>query len=65
MSKMSRQAARRKGTCRSEGLVVGEHVPDRLGQAAGEVDVGDLGAALAAEAALTTTGAVSAAVWVC
>jgi hypothetical protein len=32
-------------------LVAGEHVPDRLGEAAGEVDLGDLGAALLADAA--------------
>jgi hypothetical protein len=32
-------------------LVVGEHVPDRLGESAGEVDLGDLGAALLADAA--------------
>src|SRR5215211_868342 len=37
---------------RSEGLVAGEHVPDRLGELAREVDLGDLGAALAAEALL-------------
>jgi hypothetical protein len=30
----------------------GEHLPDRLGQAAGDVDLGDLGAALAAQPAL-------------
>ena len=36
----------------SEGLVAGEHVPDRLGQSAGEVDLGDLGAALLADAGL-------------
>jgi len=43
------------GACRSEGLerlVAGQHVPDRLGQLAGELDLGDLGAALAPEAAL-------------
>src|SRR3954470_7162856 len=57
MSKMSRQAARRKGgTCGSEGLIGGEHVPDRLGERAGEVDLGDLGAALATEAALWCAG---------
>src|SRR6266550_7314120 len=60
MSEVSRQAARRKGgTCRSEGLVVGEHVPDRLGQSASEVDLGDLGAALAAQAALGVLVAVA------
>jgi hypothetical protein len=30
-------------------LVAGEHVPDRLGESAGEVDLRDLGAALFAE----------------
>jgi len=38
------------GACRSEGLeslVSGQHVPDRLGQLSGELDVGDLRAALA------------------
>ena len=42
------------GACRSEGLerlVAGEHVPDRLGESAGDVDLGDFGAALAAEPA--------------
>src|SRR5438876_862762 len=38
-----------RGTFGSEGLVAAEHVPDRLGEAAGEVDLGDLGAALFAE----------------
>src|SRR5881396_1229833 len=38
-----------RGTCRGEGLVAGEHVPDRFGEAAGEVDLGDFGAALFAE----------------
>ena len=37
------------GACRSKGTVGGEHVPDRLGESAGEVDLGDLGAALLAE----------------
>src|SRR3954470_324985 len=41
-----------RGACRGEGLVAGEHVPDRLGQLAAEVDLGDLGAALFAEAFL-------------
>ena len=39
------------GACRSEGLerlVAGQHVPDRLGQLASELDLGDLRAALAA-----------------
>ena len=33
-------------------MVAGEHVPDRFGEFAGEVDLGDLGAALATEAFL-------------
>src|SRR6266511_6179550 len=37
------------GACRSEGLVAGEHVPDRFGEPAREVDLRDLGAALFAE----------------
>src|SRR6266498_4659140 len=40
------------GACRGEGAVVGEHVPDGLGESAGEVDLGDLGAALLAKAEL-------------
>jgi len=32
-----------------EGFVLGQDVPDRLGQLAGEIDPGDLGAALASE----------------
>src|ERR671918_2043857 len=40
------------GAFGSEGLVAGEHVPDRFGEAAGEVDLGDLGAALLADACL-------------
>jgi hypothetical protein len=31
-------------------LLAAEHVPDRLGESAGEVDLGDLGAALLADA---------------
>ena len=37
----------RNGACRSEGhkrLVAGQHVPDRLGQLSGELDLRDLGA---------------------
>ena len=34
------------GACRSEGLVAAGHVPDRFGESAGEVDLGDLGAPL-------------------
>ena len=46
-----RQAARGSVcACRSEGLVAGEHVPDRFGESAGEVDLGDLGATLFADA---------------
>src|ERR687891_1303018 len=40
------------GASGSELLVAGKHVPDRVGQAAGDVDLGDLGAALLAEPAL-------------
>src|SRR5947209_2231533 len=43
------------GACRSEGLerlVAGQHVPDRFSELASELDLGDLGAALATEAAL-------------
>ena len=42
----------KSGACRSEGLVAGQHVPDRGRELAGEVDLRDLGAALAAVAAL-------------
>src|ERR1039457_1048591 len=38
----------------SKGLVVGEHVPDRLGELSGDVDLRDFGAALLAEAALVS-----------
>ena len=31
---------------------MGEHVPDRLGEFAGQLDLGDLGSALVAQAAL-------------
>src|SRR3954470_6514206 len=41
-----------RGACRSEGLVGGEHPPDGLGELAGDVDPGDLRAALPAEAGL-------------
>src|SRR5450755_4788107 len=43
------------GACRSEGLerlVAGQHVPDRLGQLSGELDLRDFRAALATQAAL-------------
>jgi hypothetical protein len=51
ISKVSHQAARRKrASAQGEGLIAGEHVPDRFGELSGEVDLGDLGAALATEA---------------
>jgi hypothetical protein len=37
------------GPCRTEGDLLGEHVPDGLGQLAGDLDAGDGRAALAAE----------------
>src|SRR5664280_2531918 len=37
------------GACRMERFVLGQDVPDSLGQLAGKIDAGDLGAALAAE----------------
>src|SRR4051812_40160118 len=40
------------GAFGSEGFVAAEHVPDRFGQAPGEVDLGDLGAALFADPCL-------------
>src|SRR4051794_24767553 len=40
------------GACRSEGLVGGEHVPDGLGELAGDVDAGDRWPALAAQPGL-------------
>src|SRR5208282_1624693 len=46
------------GACRSKGLVAGEHVPDRFGELAGDVDLGDLGAALLAESLLVALVAV-------
>src|SRR3954447_25061799 len=49
----------KSGACRSEGLVAGEHVPDRFGQLAAEVDLGDLWAALAAESLLGALVAVA------
>jgi len=41
-----------RGICRSEGLPLGEHVPDGVGELAGEFDAGDLGAALLAQEGL-------------
>ena len=43
-------ASRSRSGC--EGLVVHEHVPDRLGELPGDVDLGDSRAALAPEAFL-------------
>jgi hypothetical protein len=40
------------GASWSEGLVAGKHVPDRVGEPAGDVDLGDLRPALLAEPAL-------------
>ena len=42
----------KSGASGSEVLVAGEHVPDRVAKPAGDVDLGDLGAALLAEPAL-------------
>src|SRR6266511_4142755 len=47
------------GASWSEGLVSREHVPDRVGEPAGDVDLGDLGAALLAEPALVSLVALS------
>jgi hypothetical protein len=44
-----RQAARVGGAFGSECFAAAEHVPDRLGQSAGEVDLSDLRAALLAD----------------
>jgi hypothetical protein len=41
-----------RGACRSERLVGGQHVPDRLGQPTGQIHLGDLRAALAAQPSL-------------
>ena len=40
------------GACRSEGFVLGEDVPDGLGELAGDVDAGDLRATLPTETLL-------------
>src|SRR5215212_9850131 len=42
----------KSGASGSELLVARKHVPDRVGEPAGDVDLGDLGAALLAEPAL-------------
>src|SRR6266545_5865509 len=47
------------GAFGSEGLVAGEHVPDRLGQSPREIDLGDLGAALFADPRLRLLVAVA------
>jgi hypothetical protein len=52
MLKMGCQAANRKRAPAGEALVAGEHVPDRLGELAREIDLGDLGTALATQPAL-------------
>jgi hypothetical protein len=41
-----------RGACRMEGFVLPQDVPDCLGQLAGEIDPGDLRAALASESRL-------------
>jgi hypothetical protein len=45
-------------------LLAGEHVPDRLGQSAGEVDLGDFRAALCADPRLGLLVAVAVDGWV-
>src|SRR6478672_11187376 len=47
------------GAFGSEGLLAGEHVPDRFGESAGEVDLCDFGAALLADARLRLLVAVA------
>ena len=42
----------KSGASGSEFLLAGKHVPDRASEPAGDVDLGDLGAALLAEPAL-------------
>src|SRR6266536_1103131 len=39
----------KRGASGSEGFISGQHVPDRMGEPAGDVDLGDLGSALLAE----------------
>jgi hypothetical protein len=47
------------GAFGSECFAAAEHVPDRLGESAGEVDLGDLGAALSADPRLRLLVAVA------
>ena len=42
-------AGRNAAPLGAKGLVAGQHVPDCVGEPAGDVDLGDLGAALLAE----------------
>ena len=42
------------GASGSELLIAGKHVPDRMRESAGDVDLADLGAALLAEPALVS-----------
>src|SRR5512132_1249026 len=42
----------KSGASWSEGLVSRKHVPDRVGEPAGDVDLGDLGATLLSQPAL-------------
>jgi hypothetical protein len=49
----------KSGASGSELLVARKHVPDRVGEPAGDVDLGDLGAALGAEPALVALVALS------
>src|SRR6266540_7525491 len=44
----------KSGASGSELLLARKHVPDRVGEAAGDVDLGDLGPALLAEPALVS-----------
>ena len=49
----------KSGASGSELLVAGKHVPDRMGEPAGDVDLGDLRAALLAEPLLGALVALS------
>src|SRR4029077_14036948 len=44
----------KSGASGSELLLAGKHVPDRVGESAGEVDLGDLGTPLLAETLLVS-----------